>query len=382
MRKRTDVHKEHSNTQINHQSDEVEDINKGWNIELEKLIVDIEDKSWAYTWMHNSSVNYLSKWNDKMSIANIALSILTGTSTFATLNTCSTLLWVQVVTGFFIYLGAFIAGYQKYHRFEERVEKHKQAASKYSGLYHNIQAEIGLRPHERQRAKDYVTWATNQYDALLLSSPEVDDKILKMYFDLYKGDQRGQPVIYNYHKGPIIPISDYIENHISKRKKRKHKSEVLTQDVVNETTNTTINDIPKTESIHQVESSSNISTEPSDKPANNTLISEANHHDEAIDSPDAKPVKVLKTVDTSSERLNLSVPIKATKKKRRYRSLSPQRQHIDREEQIHVPYVMSPPPQDFRELKSQLLNRNKYNAYFHQYDDRLMQYQIDRMNTY
>ena len=136
---------------------ETEKLNQGWNPELEKLIADVQDKSWAYTWMHNASVNFFSKWNDRLSVSNIGMNVATGTSTFATLSNCSQLFWVRLSTGVVIYIAAFISGYQHYHRFQERVERHKFSASRYSNLYHNIQRERALKPHQRQQAKDYIT---------------------------------------------------------------------------------------------------------------------------------------------------------------------------------------------------------------------------------
>jgi len=191
---------------------ETEEYNQGWNPELELLVTDIKDKAWAYTWMHNTSVNYFSKLNDRLSVGNIGLNVLTGTSTFATLSTCSELLWAQATTGVFIYIAAFITGYQHYHHFQERIERHKFAASRYSTIYHNIQRELGLKPHQRQPSKDYITWITNQYDSLLLSSPELEDEILEKY---HKSHSNGEQMISQFVKLPnnklqVKPIDDYV----------------------------------------------------------------------------------------------------------------------------------------------------------------------------
>jgi hypothetical protein len=199
--------------------------NNGWNPELEHLIAEIEEKSWAYTWLHNSSVNYLGKWNDRLSVAGIGIDIATGTSTFATLNTCTKLFWLQLSTGIIIYAGAFIGGYMHYHRLAEKIEKHKFSASRYSSLYHSIQRERGLKPEQRQNAKDYITWVTNQYDSLLLTSPEIDDYIIKKYFLQYRDKKTSHPVMWSNVKpdGSIVEI-DVTENLI---KDNKSKSNVV-----------------------------------------------------------------------------------------------------------------------------------------------------------
>jgi len=378
----------------------IDSLNQGWNSELEKLIIDIEDKSWAYTWMHNTSVNYLSRWNDRLSIATLASNILTGTSTFATLNTCSTLLWVQITTGLVIYVGAFIVGYQKYHRLEERVEKHKQAASKYSALYHSIQAQIGLHKYERQIAKEFITYATDQYDNLLLSSPDVDDKILKMYFKLYKGEKRAQPVIYNYNQGPIIPIKDYKGNtsriKITKRRSRstpypnkngnEGNEDIVAEKKGNNDKIIKNDDNEKNTGVIavQITSSADIGNEEKSSSVDMTQVIDTKTDD----------IELKKDKEVAKEKIRKTKPVikeeaKIKAKIRRY-SLLPRAvidEKRDKSMKIPVNSVVEsnrPPnesPRDFKELKSQLLNRNNYANYFHQYDDKLMKYQLERMDS-
>ena len=169
----------------------------GWNKELEILLRDIKEKCWAYTWLHNTSVTYFNKWNDNLSIVGIAIDILTGTSIFATLNNCTKMIGIQIGTGVIIYIGALIGGYTHYYKLSERADRHKLAASKYSTLYHSIQKELALSQKERQNAKDFITCITNQYDSLMLSSPDLEDSILKKYFNHYKNNDL---VMYDYDK--------------------------------------------------------------------------------------------------------------------------------------------------------------------------------------
>jgi len=169
---------------------------RGWNPQIEKMLAELEDKSWGYTWMHKKSVNFFTKLNDRLSITNIIFSLISGTSTFATLNTCSGQLFIQLGTGIVIYAAALLSALQHFKGYAEMIEKHKLAASKYSGLYHSIQKERAVKPQQRQLAKDYITWITNQYDSYLLSSPEIEDTIMEMYVRQYKSkNERSGQVI-------------------------------------------------------------------------------------------------------------------------------------------------------------------------------------------
>jgi hypothetical protein len=160
-------------------------VDNGWNAAIEEMLMELEDKSWGYTWMHKRSVNYFSKFHDRLSISNIVFSLISGTSTFATLSN-SGLLAVQVGTGIVIYASALLAAIQHFKAYAERIEKHKQAAGKYSTLYHNIKRERTLRIEERRDARDYLTWVTNQYDSLLLSCPDIENTIMDEYVKQYK----------------------------------------------------------------------------------------------------------------------------------------------------------------------------------------------------
>lgn len=210
--------------------------NHGWNIDIEKMLAELEDKSWGYTWMHKKSVSYFSKLNERLSITNIIFSLISGTSTFATLNTCSGLLFVQIGTGIVIYAAALLSAIQHFKGYAERIEKHKQAASKYSTLYHSIKKERVIRPEQRQTAKDYITWITNQYDSLLLSSPDIEDDIMNLYVRQYKIESEAATTVTDadpqiisdpveraraFPIEPIVPIENYEPN--QKRRRRRAK---------------------------------------------------------------------------------------------------------------------------------------------------------------
>jgi hypothetical protein len=235
---------------MEHINDELLVLNHGWNIEIEKMLSELEDKSWGFTWMHKKSVSYFGKLDDRLSITNIIFSLVSGTSTFATLNTCTNLLFIQIGTGIVIYAAALLSAIQHFKGYAERIEKHKQAASKYSALYHSIKKERVVRPEQRQNAKDYITWITNQYDSLLLSSPDIEDDIMNLYVRQYKmesgitveGDNskkfgaENNSVVYNpqladpVERARAFPIDNYEQpqqqqqqQQKPKRRKRKDK---------------------------------------------------------------------------------------------------------------------------------------------------------------
>jgi len=168
------------------QPDAVNNKGNGWNQAIDDMLLELEDKSWGYTWMHKKSVNYFSKFHDRLSITNIIFSLISGTSTFATLNTISGVIYIQVGTGTVIYAAALLAAIQHFKAYAERIEQHKQAASKYSSLYHSIKRERTLRLDERTGARDYITWVTNQYDSYLLNCPDIEDDIMDQYIRQYK----------------------------------------------------------------------------------------------------------------------------------------------------------------------------------------------------
>src|SRR5579885_3032402 len=106
---------------MKYQKTDHEDKFNGWNPQIENMLAELEDKAWGYTWMHKKSIAFFSKYNDRLSITNIVFNLISGTTVFATLNSCSTLLFVELGTGIVIYASALLSAIQHFKGYAERV---------------------------------------------------------------------------------------------------------------------------------------------------------------------------------------------------------------------------------------------------------------------
>lgn len=358
----------------------------GWNKDLELLIYDIQDKSWSYTWLHNASVSYFSKWSNRLSITILAIGILTGTSTFATLNNCSDLLTIKIITGIVIFFGSFLSGYTQYYRFAERSEQHKFAASKYSNLHHNIKRELGLSRKDRQVAKDYVTWVTNQYDNFLLDCPEIEDNILKTYFDTYESNEGDNPTIvdisnrgvkdktrdtYGIARGnadielglnPNNPNNDPVKNTSHRRKAIGGKEKNISTDP-GKPRWTTPNAAQHALAVSSVKCKRRHARK---KSVSNSIEM----------SSKTVPVKSLTVIQSPPESPSLATPTPSKS------STIDSKSHIALMKKGAAEVSEAQAKEYFRLMKSRLTNRTTpdFSSYFEKYDESLMNYQIERMN--
>jgi hypothetical protein len=140
-----------------------------WSDSIESAIRLILSKSNARRVKHiNYSYRYLL-YSNVLIYSCMLLTPLAGT--LLTIDSDEFKTYVIVIT----YFCGIINSIVKFSGYDKLASKHTDASFKYQSLISNAERQLCLERQNREDAKAYLTWFSNSYDEILLSSPVINE---------------------------------------------------------------------------------------------------------------------------------------------------------------------------------------------------------------
>lgn len=164
--------------------------NNVWNNKIEEILEIQKQKCISYKWMHERESNRLAYVNTVFNYLAIILSFTVATvgivdaSEASKANTQYNQIINIVRPILAVSLGTFSALQEKM-KYEKNSELHRISANRYNMLFNNIDRMLSLDTVMRNNVKDYFKWATENYDSLYESSPDVSSSTMKAFEQKY-----------------------------------------------------------------------------------------------------------------------------------------------------------------------------------------------------
>jgi hypothetical protein len=188
-----------------------------WNPKIEKIILDIGEKSKEYKIMHRAESKRFEKGYQILMYLGIFLGPLAGliSGIGATFDPEADTTF-PVISACVAFISGFVVATTKFGRFEEKSVEHRSAAGKYNSLAGNITRQMLLDRAYRVEAVKYMKWIGNSFDDLSASSPLISNKIYKEY----KGSKGSNNIVFceklkSMEKGDIKNINKIISQKYS-----------------------------------------------------------------------------------------------------------------------------------------------------------------------
>lgn len=125
---------------------------------------------------HYEAAKALDSANFRLGIPVTVLSMLVGTTIYATLQK-QVDIRVQVMVGAISVLAAILAGVQTFLRFGERAEKHRSTAASYGEVRRSIEVTTTLPFQLRPPVGEYLSQTEKKLNDLARAAPNVSDQI-------------------------------------------------------------------------------------------------------------------------------------------------------------------------------------------------------------
>lgn len=155
--------------------------NMFWNDRIIEAIVRMQESCIQYKWLHNRMAAKCDERNTILTNAVTIIGILAGIALLV--NTVARFMnvWVELGIAVASLLGTGLARYHSQANYELRGVLQKHAAGNWGNLYIDIQNQMSLEFHMRQKGPDYLQWVSTSYNNLTQNSPKIDGWAVKKY---------------------------------------------------------------------------------------------------------------------------------------------------------------------------------------------------------
>jgi hypothetical protein len=145
--------------------------NSKWNKKIEKIVIDIGNKSIKYKNLHMKIADDANKTNTVLMTTIIVISPISGTlgALGATMEQYN---WAYSITSSLIsFISSILVSIVKFSKYEKINTSHRTASTRYNSLENNVKRQLSLSRKDRIPANQYLDWLTTTFDDLYLSSP-------------------------------------------------------------------------------------------------------------------------------------------------------------------------------------------------------------------
>jgi hypothetical protein len=169
-------------------------LTNGWNDKNERIIISVGENAASYKWMHDKCSSSYKFYNQ---ITNIILIIFTTSLSAETMipinpdNQTS----IDIFRRIFTYVSTIISVLVNFLNFQRLSEKHSNSSKEFSQLYHDIQQQMCMYRRDRHNATKYVAHILKSYDSLILSAPNISNRVIKQFKDTFKNSDISIPDI-------------------------------------------------------------------------------------------------------------------------------------------------------------------------------------------
>lgn len=154
-----------------------------WKDHHNEILIDWADKAACYRWLHvKSGLKYTNRRN-LFTIPVIIMSTLTGTANFSLEKIPDEYRqWAAIGIGSINLLAGIITTISQFLKVNELVEAHRVAAIAWDKFYRNIRIELIKCPTERTNVLYVLKGNKDEFDRLMETSPDIDEKMLNVFF--------------------------------------------------------------------------------------------------------------------------------------------------------------------------------------------------------
>jgi hypothetical protein len=171
--------------------------NNGWSLINEKEVFNMGQMSMAYSWMHHRCNRLFSKYDRWITIAVMFLS---SVLIIPQLIDPEDIEYKQTFRIFNIILQVAIAalsGYRHITNYAARSQTHKEAAQQFTRIHDIIRQQLLLYRRDRAHANEFIEYQSSLLDIYTSGSPEIDDKIIKLFKEKFKDTDIELPIFMN-----------------------------------------------------------------------------------------------------------------------------------------------------------------------------------------
>jgi hypothetical protein len=164
-----------------------------WSPENEVIMVEWCDIAQCYKWLHSKCHIKLSNRQAWFTIPAIALSTISGTASFAQASLPSDIqVYAPMAIGTINILIGISTTIQQYLKISELNESHRISAISWDKFARNIRIELAKDPDERMEAGPFLKICRLEFDRLMETSPNIDDKTIREFNHTFQGSETAQ----------------------------------------------------------------------------------------------------------------------------------------------------------------------------------------------
>src|SRR6056300_1510055 len=161
-----------------------------WSPENELIMVEWCDVAQCYKWLNSRShsrYSYLHAW---FTIPAIIFSTISGTASCAqkSLPTNYQTFAPLIIGSINIFIG-ILTTVQQYLKISELNEAHRVSSIAWDKFARNIRIELAKHPDERTDAKTFIKVCRQEFDRLMETSPDIQEKTVKEFNNAFSGKE-------------------------------------------------------------------------------------------------------------------------------------------------------------------------------------------------
>ena len=204
-----------------------EDLDRPWNYRIMLQLKQIGERSQGYKWMHNEESEYMTKFLQRLTLAEIIFTTLHGASLasefVAIFNNMGTLILVifTCLQAALYVVSTVLKTYKEGSDFSSKIAAHHNTSIRFSSLAIQIQNQFCLPVAKRSDDESFLEYKSNEFNDILLGAPCVREKIRNAYLESVKNIDIAKPQTF----GNIEIVIDKNEEPDDKTKDDKTKDD-------------------------------------------------------------------------------------------------------------------------------------------------------------
>lgn len=159
-----------------------------WSPENELIMVEWCDIAQCYKWLHSKCHTKLANLQAWFTIPAIALSTISGTASFAQASLpLNAQEYAPMAIGTINIMIGISTTIQQYLKISELNESHRISSISWDKFARNIRIELAKDPDERMDAGQFLKICRSEFDRLMETSPNIDEKTIKEFYTAFQG---------------------------------------------------------------------------------------------------------------------------------------------------------------------------------------------------
>lgn len=161
-----------------------------WSPENELIMVEWCDVAQCYKWLNSRSHSRYSHLHAWFTIPAIIFSTISGTASFAQKSLPEKYqVYAPLIIGSINIFIGILTTVQQYLKISELNEAHRVSSISWDKFARNIRIELAKHPDERTDAKTFIKVCRQEFDRLMETSPDIQEKTIKEFNNAFSGKE-------------------------------------------------------------------------------------------------------------------------------------------------------------------------------------------------